>query len=400
MIKKDITSALTVSFLTIAAGAAFGIWTGVGSLTGILSMAVASVVGFLFGGIPVKTSGPTGPTAGLMYAGVIALAEASADPGVYAHILAISAVIIFLLSFFPIQKILSHLPYVSLAIFVNGISLFIIYKQLVKAIDLSSNVWELSIIFGTIMILFLWPRISKILNFIPGHSVISGAVFVMALGGTLNAIFTPEINTLSIEALSLDIIFAKMRSLFTVPDIPLLLGTTLIMKTVFIVSLVTTVTARALDKDVTLSRELRNQALANASVSLVSGIPVTIGFIRTRVLQRAGGNSPFAGIFTGIFVTIIIIYLQGMLELIPTSVFIGILIKAGYSSLDLQVWHDYKSGNGSLVSLLFVATGSILIIWQDLVFVFIGSVIIWNTIQLHPSFKRKSIDLKNCPCVG
>ena len=48
-IKKDITAALTVSFLTIAAGAAFGVWTGVGSSLGILSMSVASIVGVVFG---------------------------------------------------------------------------------------------------------------------------------------------------------------------------------------------------------------------------------------------------------------------------------------------------------------------------------------------------------------
>jgi MFS superfamily sulfate permease-like transporter len=57
-LKKDITSALTVSFLTIAAGAAFGVWTGVGSSLGILSMVVASIMGVFFGGGIGKNIGP------------------------------------------------------------------------------------------------------------------------------------------------------------------------------------------------------------------------------------------------------------------------------------------------------------------------------------------------------
>ena len=68
---EDVSSAISVSFITIAAGAAFGVWTGLGALVGILSMAVASIVAGLFGGFSVKTSGPTGTTAALLI-GVLA----------------------------------------------------------------------------------------------------------------------------------------------------------------------------------------------------------------------------------------------------------------------------------------------------------------------------------------
>lgn len=398
-IKHDITSAVTVSFLTIAAGAAFGIWTGVGSSIGILSMAVASMFGFVFGGMPVKTSGPTGPTAGMMFASVMALNAANVDISAYAHILLGSSLSIFILSFFPIQKALNLVPYVSLAVFVNGISLFIIYKQCLKVVDLSSNVWELAIIFGTVITLISWPKMSKGLRFIPGHSIISGVLFVMALGVLTNYLFSPDVNTLSIESLSLESLASKVDGLFSAQSIPLALVLILVAKTVFIITLVTAVTAAALDKKASMSKELRNQSLANALVSCIGGIPVTIGFIRTKVLQRSGARSIMAGVFTGIFVVIIIVFFKSTLEMIPTSVFIGILIKAGYSSLDFEVWYDYKKGNGSILSLLYVITGSLLVIWYDLVIVFIASLLVWKVIQSLPSTKKKCIDLKTCPCV-
>ena len=76
---QDFGSALSVSFLSIAAGSAFGLWTGVGAQTGILTMAVASIFGVFLGGAAVKTSGPTGPTAALMFAALASLAAVGAD---------------------------------------------------------------------------------------------------------------------------------------------------------------------------------------------------------------------------------------------------------------------------------------------------------------------------------
>lgn len=398
-IKHDITSAITVSFLTIAAGAAFGLWTGVGSSIGILSMAVASIFGFVFGGIQVKTSGPTGPTAGVMFAGVVALNAANVDTIYYAHILFGASLCIFILSFLPIEKALNIVPHVSLAVFVNGISLYIVYKQCLNVIDLSSNVWEIAIICSTIIILVLWPKISKTLSFIRGHSIISGVLFVMALGGLINYFFSPDINTLSIESLSVEALLSKMDSLLSLQSIPLTLALMLVAKTVFVITLVTAVTAKALNQEASLAKELKNQSLANALVSFIGGIPVTIGFIRTKVLQRSGANSIMAGVLTGVFVVFIIVFFKSILEMIPTSVFIGILINAGFSSLDLEVWHDYRKGNRSILPLLYVITGSLLVVWYDLVIVFIASLLVWKVMQLLPSAKTKCIDLKTCPCV-
>jgi MFS superfamily sulfate permease-like transporter len=107
---KEISAALAVSFLTIAAGSAFGVWTGVGATLGMLSMAVASIVGVVFGGIQVKTSGPTGPTAGLMFTTIAALSAVGINPEVMMLILLASALLLFLLSFTPIEKYIDYVP--------------------------------------------------------------------------------------------------------------------------------------------------------------------------------------------------------------------------------------------------------------------------------------------------
>jgi SulP family sulfate permease len=404
-LKKDITSALTVSFLTIAAGAAFGVWTGVGSSLGILSMVVASIMGVFFGGVSVKTSGPTGPTAGLMYTGILMITAAGYSIQAYWFVLMISAVIIFILSYFPVEKLLNHIPYVSIAVFVNGMSFFILHKQLLKVIDfssleVSSHIWETSIVFGAVILLFLWPKISKIIRFLPGSSIFSGSLFVMFIGSAANYVLAPDVNSISIDEIVLSNLMTHITSIFIAPEISLYLATLLVFKTVFILFLVTTITAKALDKNANFSSELKNQGVANFAVALIGGIPVTIGFIRTKLLQRSGGSSLLAGILTGVFVLLIAVYMSDALELIPSSVFVGILIKAGLSSFDWQVFTDYKKGNGSLVAILFVLTGTMLVLWQDLAFIFIGSICVWYLINRIPFLKEKCIDIKTCPCAG
>lgn len=400
--KKDITAALSVSFLTIAAGAAFGVWTGVGATIGMLSMAIASIVGVVFGGSPVKTSGPTGPTAGLMFATVAALSAANVNPDLTMLILMTAALLLFLISFFGVDKLLDQVPYVCIAVFVNGISLFIIYKQLIKVtqfsdLPISGLLWESGLALGTFLLLNLWPKIIKISANLPGINIISGSLASMIIGGLLVFIFSPEVTTLKIAPINFDELLPDLS--FMQSDWSLLFLSFLTLKAAFILALVTLITAKALYTKVDYKRELRNQSLANAAVAAIGGIPVTIGFVRTKLLQRAGATSLLSGVLVGLFVIIALVFFDFILAYIPTSIFIGILVKAGISSLDFQVWREYSIDKRSLFPVCFVFVGSVAIIWLDIVLVFLASIIVWIVLSKLSLFKNYCGDIKKCPCV-
>lgn len=402
---KDFTSALTVSFLTIAAGAAFGIWTGAGATLGIFSMAVASVIGVAFGGLPVKTSGPTGPTAGLMFATGLALTQAGFDPKLGMIVVLLSGIILFALSFLPVAKLIAKVPYVSLAIFVNGVSLFIIYKQLVKAkgfSDLrpSQFAWETGIVVSVVVLLYLWPRIARLIKKAPGSKIVSGSLFVMFIGALVTQLAGADVKTLTVDAVSLSSLIPDFGSMFSSGDFPTSLVLFLTLKMTLVLALVTVVTARALCTKDYYSRELRNQSLANILVAAIGGVPVTIGFIRTKLLEKTGATSPWAGVILGVMVVVIVLGFDFILELVPTSVFVGILIKAGLSSLDLQVWKDYRADSSRLFTLIFVTVGSLLIIWFDLVLVFLASMFLWWFIGKYILPPKTCRDIESCPCVG
>ena len=58
---QNLTAGLTVSFVAISLGAAFGILSGRGAFAGILSAGVIAFITSLFGGTRIQCSGPTGP---------------------------------------------------------------------------------------------------------------------------------------------------------------------------------------------------------------------------------------------------------------------------------------------------------------------------------------------------
>lgn len=196
-IVSDISAALVVSFLTIAAGSAFGLLTGLGAQAGILSMVVASLIGWVFGGAPIKVSGPTGPTASAMISTTAALLAFDAGNAPIFAALALAGVGLFTLSFLPTQKVMSFVPNVATAAFINGVSLVIILGQLRKlraSYELSgaTAAWEISIALGTVAFLTLWPTISRPVAATQLGRLLSGSLVAMAIGVVLVVLFAPR----------------------------------------------------------------------------------------------------------------------------------------------------------------------------------------------------------------
>ena len=60
-ILQQLLPGLTVSFVAISLGAAFGVLSGRGALAGILSAGIIALITAAFGGTRVQCSGPTAP---------------------------------------------------------------------------------------------------------------------------------------------------------------------------------------------------------------------------------------------------------------------------------------------------------------------------------------------------
>ena len=61
LLVQNIMAGLTVSFVAVSLGAAFGLLSGRGAFSGMISAALIASITALFGGTRVQCSGPTGP---------------------------------------------------------------------------------------------------------------------------------------------------------------------------------------------------------------------------------------------------------------------------------------------------------------------------------------------------
>ena len=140
----NMLAGITVSFVAISLGAAFGIASGRkdGAFVGILSAGVIALVTSIFGGTRIQCSGPTAPmtavTAALVVAVTTGTAAASvAELGVSPHlfintVLLVTAVMLVLAGLVRAGKLIALVPKVVISGFMNGIAVLIWVAEIGK----------------------------------------------------------------------------------------------------------------------------------------------------------------------------------------------------------------------------------------------------------------------------
>lgn len=95
------------------------------------------------------------------------------------------------------------------------------------------------------------------------------------------------------------------------------------------------------------NRELFAQGVGNMVSGLIGGLPVTSVIVRGSVNIGAGSQSKLSAIFHGVFLAGAVIFLPGLLNLIPLSSLAAILLATGFKlaspSLVKQLWSEGRS---------------------------------------------------------
>ncbi|MCA9872039.1 MAG: SulP family inorganic anion transporter [Anaerolineales bacterium] len=91
-----------------------------------------------------------------------------------------------------------------------------------------------------------------------------------------------------------------------------------------------------------VSRDFTGQGIANVATSFLQGIPAGGSMSGTALVVNTGMRSRWGNIFAGLFVIPLIIFLGGLVDLIPMPTLAGLLIVVGYQSLNFnevqRVW--------------------------------------------------------------
>ena len=343
---KDLTAGVIVGVIAIPLAIAFGIASGVSPQQGLITAIIGGLVISLFGGSHVQIGGPTG-------AFIVIVAGIVAQFGLTGLIIAtaIAGVLLVLMGLLRLGAAIKFMPYPLIVGFTSGIALVSFSTQIkdffgLKALDGSAlsvpsdfiekwicyakhlgkiDPWATGIAVFTVVLIFLWKKVSKV---IPGSLV---AIVVSTLLVVVLKKYGVEIDTIGN-------VYPELRGgaplpkpstpPITLQSIRLLLGPAFTIAMLgAIESLLSAMVADGVTgKKHHSNTELIAQGMANITSSFFGGIPATGAIARTMANINNGGRTPVAGIVHAVFLLLVYLFLMPLAANIPFACLAGILV--------------------------------------------------------------------------
>lgn len=351
--RGDFFGGLTAGIVALPLALAFGVQSGMGAAAGLYGAIFLGFFAAVFGGTPSQISGPTGPMTVVSAATIAFFISKSADGSIESVLGAIIASFVLaglfqiLMGFLKIGSLIKFIPYPVVSGFMSGIGVIIILLQLFPAIGLKSpgstidvvkeiaasfqniNMWALFYTGLTILIIYLFPRITKV---VPSTLVALLAVTGLSifLGRSVPVIGDipqgfPPIHLEGILTIKSEFYLIILEAAVTLAA----LGA--------IDSLLTSVIADNVTKTKHKSnKELVGQGIGNSVAGLFGGLPGAGATMRTLVNIRSGGRNRISGVIHALVLLIVLLGAGKYAALIPKPVLAGILITVGIGILDYK----------------------------------------------------------------
>ena len=366
---RDLIAGVVVGIVALPLALAFAIASGVPPERGLYTAVIAGFLISALGGSRVQIGGPTGAFVVIVY-GIVA--KYGYDGLVVITMMA--GAILIILGLARMGALIKFIPYPVITGFTSGIAVIIFSSQLKDFFGLtmgavpaefmekwtaygenfrSLNLPTTLVAIGTLIVLGVWPRISR---------VVPAPFVAMLLATAVVKIFHLPVDTIGTR-------FGSVPSSLPMPHWPAVPWTHL--KELFspaltvallaaIESLLSAVVADGMIGTRHKSNmELVAQGVANIASPLFGGIPATGAIARTATNIRTGGRTPLAGMTHAITLLLILIFLGRWAAMVPLCALAAILVVVAYH---MSEWRSFagllRAPRSDLVVLLltFVLT--------------------------------------------
>jgi SulP family sulfate permease len=355
LLVQNIMAGLTVSFVAVSLGAAFGLLSGRGAFSGMISAALIASITALFGGTRVQCSGPTGPMTAITAVIVAAAYDTIPQevPGINPdHFINITIImmagILGLLGILRLGRFIELVPVVVVSGFMNGIALIIWLDQVKKLFGIGGKTaFSGSTVQNTLLVLmaaalcFFIPKLTS--RYLPKYASYLSATIISIIFTTLVAHlagFNVELVQLSSSLKSFsdvgDLIAAQFPATWSLQIVMLALPFAIQLALLcYLDTLLTSLVVDKMTNEKTKpNQELAAQGLAGLVVAFIGGIPGAQATIRSVLIVKEKATMRLAGVLVGVFALIEMVVFQDVINQIPQSVFAGVLIKVGYDVFD------------------------------------------------------------------
>ena len=338
----DLTSGITVGLVALPLAMAFGISSGVTPQAGIYTAIIAGFLISALGGSKTQIGGPTG-------AFVVVIAAIITRHGLSGLLMVtmMAGAILIFLGLTGLGNAVKFIPRPVIIGFTNGIAVLIASTQIKDFLGLrvtgkvpsefierirfiaenlkTADYLAVVIALASLAVILLFPRITKR---VPGSIIaLLGATACVGLLGipveTIGSKFggiPTGLPAFQMPAFRMDLIIPLLPSALTVA----LLAA--------IESLLSAVVADSMSNDRHNSNvELVAQGIANLTVPLFGGIPVTGAIARTATNIRSGARSPFSGMIHALTLLGIILFAAPLARFIPLATLAAVLFVVAYN---------------------------------------------------------------------
>ena len=383
-LRGDLFGGITAGIVAIPLALAFGSSSGMGAIYGLYGAFAIGIVAALFGGTRTQISGPTGPmtviTALVVVYAMEEFGDLDAGLGFLVACFLAAGAIQVLMGVFRLGAFIRYIPYPVLSGFMSGIGVIIIILQIFPAFGEASspntvtviknlsdfsfvskiNLAEVGICIATVLIIYLFPRVTK--------AVPSALVALVAMTA-LAAVLDLDLRLIADENGGVpkgfpEILIGNLSSVDSAHLAVVLKFGLMLAALGAIDSLLTSVVADKMTRTRHKSnQELIGQGLGNMTSACIGGLPGAGATMRTVVNANAGGRNKISGVIHGTLLLLLLLGLGPLANMIPFSVLAGILFTVGISIIDRKGFKDMKA----------VPTSDSLILWTVLVLT-----VFWN----------------------
>ncbi len=353
----DLTAGLIVGIVALPLAIAFAIASGVSPEKGLYTAIIAGFIISAFGGSRVQIGGPTGAFIVIVY-GIVQ------EYGVNGLIIAtfIAGVMLAVMGFARFGNVIKYIPHPLIVGFTAGIAVIIFSSQMKDffGLDIASvpadfigkwkaiahhfssvNLYDIAIGCGTLLLVILFPRITRI---------IPGSLVAVLLATAVTNLFHLPVETIGSR-------FGRIPNTLPAPVMPDLDWNTIkaSIRPAFAIavlggieSLLSAVVADGMTGGTHKSNmELVAQGGANIASALFGGIPATGAIARTATNIRNGARTPVAGIVHALTLLIILLLAGQWASLIPMSCLAGILLVVAYNMSEYRTFFRLLKGDRS-----------------------------------------------------
>jgi carbonic anhydrase len=435
--RYDLRSGFTVAMISLPFSMGIAITSGAPPICGIVSAIIAGFILPFLGGSYVTISGPAAGLAPALFAGMIALGHARLGRGAsqsellavgYPLVLvaiAIAGVVQVILAKLKVARLSAIFPIAAIQGMLTAIGLMIIVKQIPLFMGVKFEAHEFWAVLGEVPrhVQSMSPQVCGlgvgclvalfVLAALPGRllKVMPPPVWVF-FAGTVVSTFVLKLgkpNLINVpDPLKHGVVFPHFGDAFSHAALFLPLAY-LVVTLVLIDGTESLATIAAVDNIDTYRRRsdpdrtLLAMGVSNGASSLLGGLTIIPGIIKSTANILGGGRTQWANFYNACFLLTFLLFGRDLINMVPMTVLAAILVFIGYKLCKPAVWLKVaRVGTGQLV--IFTLTVLVTVTTDLLMGIAAGVVLelllnlwyvgLWHTLRNGSEFARPSFAVR------